>query len=292
MSKTPTESAFKMIQARGLTFRVLDQGEGTPLLLLHGFPDSLDVWRAMTPTLLAAGFRVIAYDQRGYGETDAPIDSASYRIDEIVADAPAILDALGIQQPVCLLGHDWGSAIAWALALQHPERVQALVAVSVGHPKSYGRAGLKQKLDKGLYVLWFQLRGLCEWYLLRAGGLRRWLGKTEHGDRALQQMSRPGRLTAALNWYRENLRKAVFGEWGQVHCPTLGVWSSEDAYLTEEQMLDSGNFVTSAWHYQRIEGCGHWIQLEQPEQLAQLAVRWFREYASQPTDTALSSEAG
>lgn len=280
MSNVSTQPAFKMINVRGLNFRVLDQGEGTPLLLLHGFPDSLELWQAMTPQLLAAGFRVIAYDQRGYGETDAPPDSKSYRIDEIVADAPAILDALGVQQPVCLMGHDWGSAIAWALALQHPERVQALVAVSVGHPKSYGRAGIKQKLGKGLYVLWFQLRGLCEWYLLRAGGLRRWLGKTEHGDHAQRLMSRPGRLTAALNWYRENLRNAVFGDWGPVRCPTLGVWSSDDAYLTEEQMLDSENFVTNSWDYQRIENAGHWIPLEQPERLATLAIEWFREHTT------------
>lgn len=280
MSQVPTQPAFKMINARGLNFRVLDQGEGTPLLLLHGFPDSLELWQAMTPQLLAAGFRVITYDQRGYGETDAPADSTSYRIDEIVADAPAILDALGVKQPVCLMGHDWGSAIAWALALQYPERVQALVAVSVGHPKSYGRAGVKQKLGKGLYILWFQLRGLCEWYLLRAGGLRRWLGNSEHGDRTLRLMSRPGRLTAALNWYRENLRNAVFGDWGSVQCPTLGVWSSGDAYLTEEQMLDSENFVNNRWAYQRIENAGHWIPLEQPKRLATLAIEWFREHTT------------
>ncbi|MEL0168985.1 MAG: alpha/beta fold hydrolase [Pseudomonadaceae bacterium] len=287
MSTTFSAESIRFVSARGLQFRVFDQGQGAPVLLLHGFPDSLDLWAATAQPLLAAGYRVIAYDQRGYGESDAPRSTAAYDIEEIAADAPAILDALGITQPVYLMGHDWGAVVAWAVTLFYPERVRALVAVSVGHPQSYSRGGLEQKLSKGLYIVLFQLRGLTEWYLLRAGGMRKWLGSGKHIDNVMRRMSRPGRLTAALNWYRANFKRGLFGKWGQAERPTLGVWSSDDAYLTETQMVNSQRYVNSTWQYQRIDQCGHWIPLEQPDRLANLALDWF----SQHQDTNSNAKA-
>jgi len=278
MTATLNTAGLGEIHARGLTFRLFDQGQGTPVVLLHGFPDSLDTWARVTPDLLAAGYRVIAFDQRGYAGTDAPTGTASYRMQEIVDDIPALLDALGIHEPVHVMGHDWGAMIAWGLALAYPERVRALVTIAVGHPQSYGRAGLQQKLGKGLYVLGFQLRGLAECYLLRAGGLRRWLGGGGNPEQALTQMQRPGRLTAALSWYRANLLAILFRRWPRCQRPTLGIWSSYDAYLSEAQMRDSQRYVDAPWRYERIENCGHWVQLEQPQWLAKLAIGWFRQH--------------
>jgi len=266
------------ISARGLTFRVSDQGVGEPVLLLHGFPDDLEVWSQVTPLLLAAGYRVIAFDQRGCGESDIPDAVEHYAIRQIVDDIPALLAELGIREPVYVMGHDWGSAIAWAFALYYPESVRALVAVSVGHLHSYGHAGLQQKLLKGFYTLWFQLRGLAEWYLLKGGGLARWLGNQPDAERIIQRMARPGRLTAGLNWYRANLLPVLTGSWPRCTRPTLGIWSSEDKFLTEAQMRDSAAQLDAPWGYQRIEGCGHWIPKEQPERLAELAIAWFGQY--------------
>ncbi|MBF7731078.1 alpha/beta fold hydrolase [Pseudomonas sp. N040] len=271
-------ASLRRVQARGLDFRVFDQGSGSPLLLLHGFPDDLHIWSAVIPPLLHAGYRVIAFDQRGCGETSMPAATAQYRIRQIVDDIPALLAALGVNQPVNVIGHDWGAAIAWAFALYHPQQVQALVAVSVGHPRCYGRAGLQQKLVKGLYTLWFQLRGLAEWYLLRGGGLARWLGNEPDRARIVERMARPGRLTAGLNWYRANLLDVVLGHWPRCSRPALGIWSSGDKFLTEAQMRDSATQMDAAWAYQRIEGCGHWIPREQPERLAALALDWFSQH--------------
>jgi pimeloyl-ACP methyl ester carboxylesterase len=266
---------FRYVTVRDLRFRVLDHGSGKPLLLLHGFPDCLTVWRKMIPGLMAAGYRVIAFDQRGCGETDVPAGKNSYRITEIVDDIPGLLDALGITEPVAVIGHDWGAAIAWAFALTYPQRVSTIVAVSVGHLQSYGRAGIEQKLFKGLYVLWFQFTGVAEWYLLKAGGLGRWLRRHEDIADIVTGMARPGRLTAGLNWYRANLWSVLFHRWPVCRVPALGVWSTGDDYLTEAQMRDSANHMDADWTYQRIEHCGHWIPLEAPEKLTQLALDWF-----------------
>ena len=230
----------KFIKVGALNFKVCVQGEGKPLLLLHGFPDDHTVWQKVVPLMVDKGYQVIFFDQRGCGESDAPVGRKHYKIRAIVDDIPGILDQLSINQPVSLISHDWGAVIGWCLCLFYPERIRAHVAISVGHPQSYGRAGLKQKLYKGFYTLWFQIAGLAEYYLMH-GGFNRWLSRHDDSAGVLKRMSRPGRLTAALNWYRANLIDILFAKWPRCKVPTLGIWSSEDPYLTEEQLSHSEN---------------------------------------------------
>lgn len=276
MSLPPSLAAScRQVAAGGLTFRLFDQGHGAPVLLLHGFPDDLEVWSGVIPFLLDAGYRVIAFDQRGFGDSSMPLGVQEYSTRKIVGDIPALLDQLGIREPVWVMGHDWGAGIAWALAMFYPERVRALVAVSVGHLHCYGRAGLEQKLVKGFYTLWFQLRGVAECYLLRGGGLARWLGDEPDAAQIIRRMARPGRLTAGLNWYRAALLPVLFGRWPRISRPTLGIWSDGDRFLTEAQMRHSSTQMDADWAYERIDGCGHWIPREQPACLARLAIDWF-----------------
>src|SRR5271166_4332693 len=123
-----------------------------PDVLLHGFPDTRHLWRNQVPALVAAGFRVIAPDLRGYGRTQIPDGGvASCRIETLVADVKALLDALGVAK-ARLVAHDWGAVIGWRVAIAHPERVDRYVAVPVGHPTAYARGGLRQKL-MGWYIL-------------------------------------------------------------------------------------------------------------------------------------------
>lgn len=269
------DGASRYVAARSLRFLVADVGAGPPVLLLHGFPDTLDLWREVAPRLVAAGHRVIAFDQRGCGDSDMPAALSAYAIAEIVDDAIALLDALGITTPVDVMGHDWGAVIAWGMALRHPARVRKLVAVGVGHPQAYGRAGFEQKFVKGLYVLGFQFRGLAEWVMLRGGGLRRWLQRHPDMDEIERRMARPGRLTAALNWYRANLMPVLFRAWPRCTRPVLGIIGSDDKYLTAGQMSGSARYMDAAWAFRRFDGCGHWIPLEQPAALADAACAWF-----------------
>lgn len=271
------EADCQFTQVNSHKIRYYDKGEGMPLLLLHGFPDDLTVWKKMIPLLLDRKYRVIAFDQRGFGESDILPSQKDYRIPNIVSDIPVLLENLNIKEAVYVMGHDWGSVIAWAFCLAHPERVRASVNISVGHPESYRRSGISQKLCKGFYTLWFQITGLAELYL-KAGGLQRWLGRYPEPDVAIQKMLRKGRLTAGLSWYRANFSEILFQRWPDCKVPSLSVWSDGDAFLTEKQVLESERYMSAKWGYLKVENTGHWIPLEQPELLSEQAVLWFEQY--------------
>jgi pimeloyl-ACP methyl ester carboxylesterase len=274
------------IKVGDLELNVQVSGEGPAVLLLHGFPDSSELWRGVTPLLVEAGYRVIAPDQRGFGESSAPRGTANYRIEYIVRDAIAILDALAIDK-AHVVGHDWGAVIGWFLAGEHPDRCRSLTAVSVGHPRAYANAGAEQK-RKGLYTFLFQLRGLAEWYLARKNfaNFRKWVRNYPETEHWVQDLSRPGRLTAALSWYRANLRRILTATHPRCPIPVLGIWSSRDFALAESQMLRSEQYVDGSWQYERLEGLSHWIPLDAPQELSQLVLRFLgRIEAEQPFDT-------
>jgi pimeloyl-ACP methyl ester carboxylesterase len=156
----------------GLRFHVVDEGEGFPLLLRHGFPDTSALWRSQVAALVGAGYRAIAPDLHGRGETDKPAHVEGYALSTIVHDVAALLDALGVAR-AHVVGHDWGAAVAWLLGALLPQRVDHLVAISVGHPGTGGRPTLEE-LQKGWYRLLFLFEGVAEelvqqndWYLLR-----------------------------------------------------------------------------------------------------------------------------
>src|SRR5215831_4956197 len=225
-----------MIEANGLSFHVEDEGSGTPVVLLHGFPDTSRLWRQQVEALVRAGYRAIAPDLRGRGRSGRP------------------------------------PAVAWLLASLMPDRVDRLVALSVGFPGAAGPPDL-EALQKGWYRLLFQFEGVAEdlvrrndWYLMRV-----LLGSNADLETCLRDLSEPESLTAALNWYRANLpveRLLPSGSGPQlppVQAPTLGIWSAGDEYLTEQAMIRSADHVQGPWRYVRIEAASHWIALDQPQ---------------------------
>jgi pimeloyl-ACP methyl ester carboxylesterase len=258
-----------------VTLHVVDEGQGSPVLLLHGFPDSSALWRHQIPALVAAGHRVIAPDLRGFGASDRPDGVASYAIPELLADAVGVLDALGVDR-AAVVGHDWGAGIGWTLASLQPQRVSRYAALSVGHPTGYF-ADLRQR-EMSWYMLLFHFEGAEEW--LRRDDwalLRTWLHDPTDLDRYIADLDRPGALTAALNYYRANIPpESIAGVPGPalppVTCPVLGVWSDGDVGCGEAQMLASERQVTGPWRYHRITGAGHWIPLDAPDELAALLV--------------------
>ena len=269
---------MKRVAGDGVELAVLDQGEGRPVLLLHGFPDSSAVWRHQVPALVAGGFRVVAPDLRGFGESDKPGGVEEYALARSVADMLAVLDALGIER-THVVGHDWGAALAWSLAAFAPQRVERLAVLSVGHPNTFREPSVGQR-ERFWYQLLFQFEGVAEELLRRDDWkLFREFSRGE-GDqeRWLADLSRPGALTAALNVYRANATPAQELERGRpfpaVGAPTLGLWSSGDDYLLEEGMLASSAHVTGEWCYKRIDGASHWLQLDQPECVNELLLRF------------------
>jgi pimeloyl-ACP methyl ester carboxylesterase len=266
---------MKNITVGDLTFAVQDEGAGPAVLLLHGFPDSHALWRHQVPALVDAGYRVIAPDLRGFGDSSKPPEAERYGILDIAGDVIGILDDLGVQR-VHVVGHDWGAALAWALAAFLPERVDHLVAMSVGHPSAFRDAGFAQR-EKSWYMLLFQFEGIAEQWLSADdwANFRAWSSHPD-ADEMVKDLARPGALTAALNWYRANVHPRTLIEpplvFPQIAAPTMGIWSSNDFALAESGMKASERFVDASWRYERIEGPGHWMQLEAPDQVSALLV--------------------
>jgi pimeloyl-ACP methyl ester carboxylesterase len=270
------ESPGRKIRVSNLDMNVVTAGEGPDVLLVHGFPDTHTVWRHVIPALVSAGYRVIAPDTRGCGETDMPGGVSSYRLESLVADLVGLLDALGIGK-VRLIAHDWGAVQAWRLVLNYPQRVDRYVALSVGHPSAFARAGLEQKL-KSYYALLFQARGAAEFLATRADWrLFRLLTRyPEQMPEWRQALSRPGRLTAGMNYYRANRGLMVPHEYPLARVPVFGIWSAGDLFLAEAQMVASQRYVSAPWRYERIEGANHWMQLTAPGQLNPLLLDYLR----------------
>jgi pimeloyl-ACP methyl ester carboxylesterase len=265
---------MQQVKGDGVTLAVHDEAEGNPVLLLHGFPDSSKLWRNQIPALVGAGMRVIAPDLRGFGESDQPEAVEDYAVGRSVADMVAVLDNLGIER-TRIVGHDWGAGVAWAMAAFLPDRVEKLVAMSVGHPNTLRAPSIEQR-EKFWYQLLFQFAGVAEelivrddWRLFRA--ITR---EAPDIDRYIEDLSRPGALTAGLNWYRASGAPHHELERGRpfptVGVPTMGIWSSGDHFLTEEPMARSGEHVSGPWRYERIEGASHWMQLDAPERINEL----------------------
>jgi pimeloyl-ACP methyl ester carboxylesterase len=258
------------VDSSGVQLDVQVEGTGRPLVLLHGFPDSKRLWVRQIPTLVEAGFQVIVPDQRGYGASDKPVEVDAYGLPYLAIDVTAILDALSIER-AHLVGHDWGAAVAWGTASFAPERVDHLVALSVGHPSSFSSAGMTQR-EKSWYMLLFQFAGVAEHWLSADGwaGMREWSQHPDVDD-VIADLERDDSLTTGLNWYRANITPEAFVgppiELPPIQAPTMGVWSGGDFALTEEQMTGSAKFCANGFRYERIDGPGHWMQIEAPEKV-------------------------
>lgn len=260
-----------------LTFDVIDTGpiDGRLIIALHGFPQRGSSWAKVTPHLVAAGYRVLAPDQRGYSAGARPAEIAAYRMDRLAGDVLALADAA--EADTChVLGHDWGGGVAWYLGSRHPDRVRTLSVASTPHPRAMIASMKGTQLLRSSYILAFQIPKLPE-LVLRAGHgamLRRWLRASGplDLDEAVATLADPQTATGALNWYRSlRLRDAPTA--GKVTVPTLYVWSDGDLALGRRAATATAHWVTGPYQFEILEGVSHWIPDERPEELAELVLR-------------------
>lgn len=252
--------------ADGLVLDALATGpvDGPVVLLLHGFPQTSWSWRGVWPALSAAGFRVVAPDQRGYSPDARPVGVEHYRMPALVSDALSVLDHVGANT-AHVVGHDWGAAVAWQLAARHPDRVQTLTAVSVPHPHAFVEA-LRSDPDQRA-----RSRYMKDWQdptaedRLLDGGLKQVFGgiPAVDAERYLALLEQPGALTAALSWYRAQSLADLDGL-GPITMPTLHVWSDNDAALGPAAAHATGRHVDGPYRFAVLEGVSHWV----PEQAA------------------------
>ncbi len=264
------------IRINNILLNVTIEGTGPDVILLHGFPDSSYVWRNQIPALAAAGFRVIAPDLRGCGDSEAPQGRGAYAIDAIIADILALMAHLGIGK-ASIIAHDWGANIGWIFASRHPEKVDRYVALSVGHTKAYRYAGIRQ-VQRAWYAALFLLPVAETIFSAMNWRFLRWISNGHpETDHWIRNLSRPGRLTAGLGWYRDNSVSMLTEDVPMTRVPCMGVWSSADRFLTEKQMMDSAKYVDAPWQYRRIVGIQHWMQLDAPQLLNKILVDYLRQ---------------
>ncbi len=155
----------KYVNSNGIRMHYVEQGEGPLVILCHGWPESWYSWRHQIPALAAAGFRVVAPDQRGYGHTDAPEPIESYNIFNLVGDIVGLVNSLGVESAV-IVGHDWGAPVAWNSALLRPDIFRAIALLSVPYfPRTPIRPTDAMKAmagDQNFYQLYFQEPGKVE----------------------------------------------------------------------------------------------------------------------------------
>ncbi|RVW05848.1 alpha/beta fold hydrolase [Rhodococcus xishaensis] len=268
-----TDARIDRVQLGELTFDVTISGpdDGTPVVLLHGFPESSAAWRLVTPRLVDAGMRVIAPNQRGYSRDARPQAIEDYRADRLVEDVVGLLDAYGLDS-AHLVGHDWGAAVAWEVAGHHPDRLRSLTAVSVPHPAAFGWA-LREDEDqqrRSSYINLLRQEGKAEAVLLEDNSrrLRAMFGDgvdPELVEEHVRLLSEPGALAAALHWYRAMVQESE--NLPPVRVPTTYVWSTADPALGPAAAKRCVEFVDAPYRFVVLDGASHWIPEENPDAL-------------------------
>jgi pimeloyl-ACP methyl ester carboxylesterase len=260
--------------------------EAEPIIFLHGFPESHRTWRKVLPDL-ARDFRVVAPDQRGFGASDKPDGVESYKTDRILEDLIALADALALDR-FTLVGHDWGGAVAWLAALRHPDRIRRLVIVNAPHPYLFQRSLIEDQAQRAASQYMNAFRNPAMEQGIAAMGFETFYEKTfgghadlglvpaEERQAYLDDWSRPGALTAMLNWYRASEivvpqigEEAEVPDWTKLafpslKVPTLVVWALQDKALLPVQ-LDGLHSLIDDLRLVTVADAGHFIPWEQPE---------------------------
>lgn len=265
-----------------------------PVVLLHGFPESHRTWRHQIPALAADHF-VLAPDQRGFARSSKPEGVENYSPDKPVADLLALADHFGIGR-LTLVGHDWGGAIAWMAALQHPDRIARLIIVNAPHPAIFQRTIIEDADQRAASQYIRAFRDPKFESLVAAMGLEKFLETSfakhlsrplAEDDKAayLDEWRQPGALTAMLNWYRASLievpptdakvDKPTFPipPLPPVSMPTLVVWGMKDSALLPCQ-LDGLDAAVTDLTVVRVADAGHFVPWEKPGAVTQAMREW------------------
>ena len=282
------ELEHSYINTNGIRLHVVQAGpkSGTPILLLHGFPEFWYGWRKQIPALSAAGCRVIVPDQRGYNMSDKPAGIKAYCMDTLVGDTVGLIKALEYEK-VNLVGHDWGAVIAWMLAIKHPEKLHRLGIINVPHPAVMRRFLMRdlEQMRRSLYALFFQLPWLPEAILrlgnwrVAASGMRRTGKPNAFTDQDIgkykEAWSQLGAMTAMLNWYRAAVRHpSEISNGMQVSVPTLILWGAQDFALSRRMArpsldyCDDGNLIF-------FPDATHWVQHEEADEINRQLLTFF-----------------
>jgi pimeloyl-ACP methyl ester carboxylesterase len=283
-----TELYFEFVKTNGITLHVARAGnQNDPLVvLLHGFPEYWGGWQHQFDEFVAAGFQVVAPDQRGYNLSSKPWRIGSYKLDKLAADIVGLIDHFG-KDKAYIVGHDFGAVVAWVMALTYPDRLHKLVTINVPHPstmKKFLKTDDEQR-KKSRYMLYFQLPWLPQFSLKRRNfkRLTATLVKTSnHGtfsDQILEgykeAWTQRRAVPCMLNWYRAMVRRRFKFETKQVKIPNLIVWGENDRFLKKEMGEESLKYCDNG-SIEIIKDTTHWVHHEKPEIINPLILEFLK----------------
>jgi epoxide hydrolase 4 len=255
------------------------KGEKPLVVLLHGFPEFWYSWRYQLPFLAEHGYTAVAPDLRGYNDSDKP--RKGYDVATLIGDIEGLIKGLGREKAI-IVGHDWGGVLAWAFAMHYPEMTERLIVMNAPHPAAMMRElRTPEQLRKSWYVFFFQLPWLPEYALLRnhanevgrmlrGAAVQKEVFPREVTAKFQEAMSKPGVMTAALNYYRQMFRSLPrqsgqpAGSTPRITAPTLLIWGEQDIALGLPLTEGLEQWVNDI-QVRRIPDGGHWVQQEKPE---------------------------
>lgn len=278
----------KYYPVNSIRLHAMEAGDrnGEVLLFLHGFPEFWWGWRNQIEYFAGKGYRVVVPDQRGYNLSDKPADKRAYRLQHCTNDIAALAKQLGSDR-IYLVGHDWGGAVAWSLAIHYPELLKKLIVLNLPHPQVMKQSPLylPKQILKSWYIGFFQLPGLPETILSfnHFQLLKKSMQTSSHpgtfseGDmrqykKAWQQ---PGAFTAMINWYRA-IRYSNPGLDKEVQVPTLLIWGKQDRALSHEMAQPSIDKCANG-RLEMIDDATHWLQHEKAARVNLLIEEFIRE---------------
>jgi pimeloyl-ACP methyl ester carboxylesterase len=306
------------IATSGVTIHVVRGGQGPPVLLLHGYPQTHAMWHRVAP-VLAREFTVVAPDLRGYGESDKPAGVKAYDLTELVADVAGLVAAFGARDAV-VVAHDWGGGIAWQLATYHPALVKRLVVMNCPHLALFERVvrSHPRQALKSWYMLFFQIPWLPETLLglghawavgnaIRQAAVQK-SAITDDDLRVLRDAaSRPGALRSAINYYRAvfrsddvtanlpvPLRRFLYGDravpparreledWPKITAPTMVIWGEQDIALEKALTYGMAPLFATPPRMEYIPDAGHWVQQEKPDEVNRLLLDFLGDLVAPP----------
>ena len=263
--------------ANGIVIHAVSLGrDQDPLILfLHGFPEFWYSWRHQMQGLSRLGFRCVAIDMRGYGDSERPGNVADYDLGVLAADVEAVIKTLGHARAAAVVAHDWGAMVAYTFAARYPQSLERLVIANGPHPVLFRRCILTfPQVFRSFYVFFFQVPWLPEMLLSQAAfAPLRLVFKNHRGEPFLPReeldlyrcsLAKPGALTSAINYYRRMGRAPL--RWiGKIAAPTLVVWGEDDTFLSP--WANAGlEEVVEVLTFKTIPKCGHWIQAERGDE--------------------------
>lgn len=266
----------RYIETNGVKLHVMESGpaDGPMVLFLHGFPEFWYAWRKQIGYFAERGYLVVVPDQRGYNLSDKPKGIAPYKIDELAKDAIGLIDFYK-RDKVFLVGHDWGAAVSWWVAIKYPERISRLVIMNVPHTLVFRKHlfGTQKQMEKSWYIFYFQIPGAVEvfasandfqWPLdLIVESARPNTFSKEELEKYREAFKQPDAFSSMVNWYRAALQTPSEQPADyRVKMPVLVLWGLQDIAQIPQSPDESMAFCDNG-RLVKFDECSHWIQHEE-----------------------------